>query len=87
MPLDRYQIETMRGVLRQYWKNAGHSHESPDALCDYALRYWWLREHSCQHDSAGNVAESWSTHSDPESLDKAVDEEISKFAAKWTTKP
>ena len=76
MTLDRFQIETMRGVLRNYWKNAGHSTEAPDALCDYALRYWWLREHSTQHDSAGNVAESWSTHIDPASLDKAVDEAL-----------
>ena len=46
MTLDRFQIETMRGVLRNYWKNAGHSTEAPDALCDYALRYWWLRDKS-----------------------------------------
>lgn len=33
-----------------------------------AERYRWLREHSTQ------PSESWSTHSDPESLDRAVDE-------------
>jgi hypothetical protein len=44
------------------------------ALVKDAARYRWLREHSCQHDSAGNVAESWSTHADPTSLDRAVDE-------------
>ena len=38
MNLDRYQIETLRGVLRDYWKKAGHSTEAPDALCDMALR-------------------------------------------------
>ena len=36
-------------------------------------RYRWLREHSCKHDSDGNVAESWSTHTDPNSLDVAID--------------
>lgn len=38
-----------------------------------AGRYRWLREHSCQTDSDGNDAESWSTHSKPESLDAAID--------------
>lgn len=38
MKLDRFQIETMRGVLRDYWKTAGHSHEPVDALCDMALQ-------------------------------------------------
>lgn len=41
-----------------------------------AERYKWLREHSCKTDSEGNHAESWSTHSDPESLDDAIDEAI-----------
>lgn len=44
MTLDRFQIETMRGVLRDMWRKAGHSTEAPDALCDYALRYWWVRD-------------------------------------------
>lgn len=50
--------------------------EGAIALRRDAGRYRWLREHSCQHDSAGNTAESWSTHSDPTSLDRAVDESL-----------
>lgn len=41
-----------------------------------AKRYRWVREHSCQYDSAGNDAESWSTHSNPASLDAAIDAAI-----------
>ena len=36
-PLDAFQIETMRSVLREHWRTAGHSHEMPDKLCDMAL--------------------------------------------------
>jgi hypothetical protein len=38
MTLDKFQIETMRGVLRQYWESAGHTPEAPMALCDLALK-------------------------------------------------
>lgn len=39
-----------------------------DAYKKDAMRYQWLREHSTQ------PVESWSTHSEPASLDEAVDE-------------
>ena len=35
--LDRYQIETIRGVLQRQWRKAGHSIEVPNILCDMAL--------------------------------------------------
>ena len=38
-----------------------------------AARYRWIMNHSCQHDSAGNIAESWSTHNDPQSFERAID--------------
>lgn len=47
-----------------------------EAALKDAERYRWLREHSCQHDSNGNDAESWSTHSDPSSLDDIIDAAI-----------
>lgn len=54
-------------------------HLDPPALDAVdAARYRWLREHSCQTDSAGNDAESWSTHSDPASLDAMIDAELAK---------
>lgn len=68
MTLDRFQIETMRGVLREYWEKAGHSHGAPDALCDYALRYWWLRN-EMPRPIEGNAA--WLRRGDD--LDDAVD--------------
>jgi len=37
MKLERFQIETMRGVLKLHWQSSGHSDEAPDALCDMAL--------------------------------------------------
>lgn len=35
--LDRFQIETMRRVLVDYWQSAGHDPSMPNRLCDMAL--------------------------------------------------